>query len=78
MYRERLANEGLMLPMDGSHHVWYVNKERCLIAAIDDATSRIPATAVICFKITYFNKDGWDQWVDSFFLFAYTCIACIT
>lgn len=58
MYRERLANEGLMLQMDGSHHVWYGNKERCLIAAIDDATSRIPAadffpgeTTWACFAI---------------------------
>jgi transposase len=43
LYRERLANEGLMLQMDGSHHRWYGGRESCLIAAIDDATSHIPA-----------------------------------
>ena len=41
--RERLANEGLMLQMDGSHHRWNGKDEWCLVAAIDDATSRIPA-----------------------------------
>lgn len=37
--RERMANEGLMLQMDGSHHKWNGKDEWCLITLIDDATS---------------------------------------
>lgn len=37
--RERSACEGAMLQMDGSHHRWFGNKESCLMAMIDDATS---------------------------------------
>ena len=43
VYRERMACEGLMLQMDGSHHQWNGKDEWCLIALIDDATSEIPA-----------------------------------
>jgi len=43
LWRERMANEGLMLQMDGSHHKWFAGRETCLIATIDDATSEIPA-----------------------------------
>ena len=45
MHRERFANEGMFLQMDGSHHVWNGHDEWCLIALIDDATSNIPAAA---------------------------------
>ncbi len=38
-YRERRAQRGLMIQMDGSHHVWFGEKKSVLIAAIDDATS---------------------------------------
>jgi transposase len=41
-YRERMANEGLLLQMDGSHHEWNGKDRWCLIALIDDATSDIP------------------------------------
>ena len=41
--RERMANEGLLLQMDGSPHCWNGKDQWCLIAAIDDATSKIPA-----------------------------------
>lgn len=41
-YRERMANEGLLLQMDGSHHDWNGKDRWCLIALIDDATSDIP------------------------------------
>lgn len=41
--RERVAHEGAVLQMDGSHHVWYGKNEECLIALIDDATSKIPS-----------------------------------
>jgi biotin operon repressor len=43
VYRERMACEGLLLQMDGSHHRWNGDDEWCLIAMIDDATSEIPA-----------------------------------
>jgi len=40
--RTRMANEGLLLQMDGSPHRYNGKDEWCLIAAIDDATSDIP------------------------------------
>lgn len=40
-YRERMASEGLLLQMDGSHHAWNNRDKWCLIAMIDDATSEI-------------------------------------
>lgn len=43
IYRERMANEGILLQMDGSHHKWNGKDEWCLISVIDDATSNIPA-----------------------------------
>lgn len=39
--RERMPRVGMMLQMDGSHHVWYGNKKNCLIAAIDDANNEV-------------------------------------
>jgi transposase len=56
--RERMACEGLLLQMDGSHHKWNGKDEWCLIAMIDDATSEIPAgkffeseTTIGCMKV---------------------------
>jgi len=56
--RERMANEGLLLQMDGSHHRWNGRDEWCLIAMIDDATSDVPCaeffpgeTTVACLKL---------------------------
>jgi hypothetical protein len=43
VYRERMANEGILLQMDGSHHKWNGKDKWCLISLIDDATSNIPA-----------------------------------
>lgn len=40
--RDRMANEGFFLQMDGSHHAWNGKDKWCLIAIIDDATSDIP------------------------------------
>jgi|LauGreDrversion4_2_1035121.scaffolds.fasta_scaffold182043_1 transposase len=40
--RERSANEGFMLQMDGSTHRWFGKEKTTLIATIDDATSDIP------------------------------------
>jgi len=58
VHRERMANEGLLLQMDGSHHRWNGTDEWCLIAMIDDATSDIPVaeffngeTTVACLKL---------------------------
>lgn len=42
VYRVRMPHEGLLLQMDGSVHRWNGRDEWCLIAMIDDATSRIP------------------------------------
>jgi transposase-like protein len=58
VHRERMANEGLLLQMDGSHHRWNGKDEWCLIAMIDDATSDIPyaeffdgETTLACLKV---------------------------
>lgn len=58
VYRERMACEGLLLQMDGSHHKWNGKDEWCLIAMIDDATSEMPAamffdgeTTLACMKV---------------------------
>lgn len=58
VYRERMACEGLLLQMDGSHHKWNGKDEWCLIGMIDDATSDIPAakffeseTTIGCMKV---------------------------
>ena len=40
--RQRFAQAGYMLQMDGSKHFWWKGEERCLIAGIDDATSDVP------------------------------------
>jgi transposase-like protein len=45
--RERSEAEGYMLQLDGSPHKWNGKDESCLIAAIDDASSDIPA-AILC------------------------------
>lgn len=41
--RERMACRGMMLQMDGSHHVWAGSQKWCLIGSIDDASSEVPA-----------------------------------
>jgi len=40
--RDRMAQTGLLLQMDGSPHYWFGGKQSCLIAAIDDADSDVP------------------------------------
>ena len=40
--RERMAEQGMLLQMDGSPHKWNGKDIWCLILAIDDATSNIP------------------------------------
>jgi transposase len=39
--RERTAQNGVMLQMDGSPHRWFGDIESCLIGAIDDASSTV-------------------------------------
>lgn len=39
--RERMSQAGLLIQMDGSYHKWFGDRESCLIAAIDDATSEV-------------------------------------
>lgn len=39
--RPRYSQAGFMLQIDGSFHRWYNNEETCLIAAIDDSTSKV-------------------------------------
>jgi transposase-like protein len=40
--RERHAEEGYMWQLDGSPEVWFGDEVNCLVALIDDATSKIP------------------------------------
>lgn len=40
--RDRMAQAGVMLQMDGSPERWFGGKQSCLIGAIDDATSEVP------------------------------------
>lgn len=44
--RERYAEEGYMWQMDGSPELWDGKTETCLVALIDDATSKIPFAAL--------------------------------
>lgn len=39
--RERIAQRGILIQMDGSPHEWFGKNKTCLIAAVDDATSEI-------------------------------------
>jgi hypothetical protein len=42
-WRERKSMYGELVQFDGSYHWWFENgEEHCLLAAIDDATSRVP------------------------------------
>ena len=40
--RDRMAQTGIMLQMDGSPDYWFGGKQSCLIGAIDDADSDVP------------------------------------
>jgi len=40
-YRQRAAQRGLMVQMDGSPHLWFGKSPSTLISAIDDATSEV-------------------------------------
>jgi len=51
--RERSANEGFMIQMDGSPHKWFGNEETTLISTIDDATSDIPAARFFSSETTW-------------------------
>ena len=56
--RDRIAQAGVMLQMDGSPHRWFGRQESCLIGAIDDATSEVcgaeffeSETTIGCLKV---------------------------
>ena len=56
--RERMPQPGLLLQMDGSTHRWFDERETCLIAVVDDATSEVIAaeffegeTTLGCLKV---------------------------
>lgn len=66
-YRDRMLQPGLLLQMDGSYHRWFGDRESCLIAAIDDATSEVVQagfyegeTTVACLEVlkTIVEKKG--------------------
>lgn len=44
--RERSANEGAILQMDGSPHRWFGQQETSLLVMIDDATSKVAAAHI--------------------------------
>ena len=47
-WRERMSSCGELVQFDGSYHDWFENgKEKCLLGAVDDATSNIMK---ICFE----------------------------
>ena len=47
-WRERMSSCGELVQFDGSYHDWFENgKEKCLLGAIDDATSNVMK---ICFE----------------------------
>ena len=64
--RDRMPSPGLLLQMDGSTHRWFGNKKSCLIAIIDDATSKLYAeffpseTTQGCLKVLrdFIKKNG--------------------
>lgn len=60
VHRERMAEEGAMLQLDGSHHKWRVGSrdKDCLIAFIDDATSKVPYAKLHEGETTWACFDG--------------------
>lgn len=64
--RDRMSSPGLLLQMDGSSHRWFGDKKSCLIAIIDDATSKLYAeffpseTTQGCLKVLrdFIKKNG--------------------
>lgn len=61
-----MSSPGLLLQMDGSSHRWFGDKKSCLIAIIDDATSKLYAeffpseTTQGCLKVLrdFIKKNG--------------------
>jgi hypothetical protein len=67
VWRARKDNFGEMQQFDGSYHVWFGDKESCLLLSVDDATGKIThakfdinesTIAVFKFWDEYFNKNG--------------------
>ncbi len=66
-WRARKDNFGEMQQFDGSYHIWFGEKESCLLLAVDDATGKIThakfdinesTEAVFKFWLEYFEKNG--------------------
>ncbi len=66
-WRARKENYGEMEQFDGSYHIWFGDKEYCLLLAVDDATGKITYAlfdinesikAVFKFWLSYFEKHG--------------------
>ena len=63
--RPRAAHEGFLLQMDGSPHFYVPHKEWVLIAAIDDATSKIAAAEFYHSETTFNCMDILEQVIKS-------------
>jgi len=67
VWRPRKDNYGEMQQFDGSYHIWFGDKEYCLLLSVDDATGKITharlgynesVKAVFRFWSEYFKKHG--------------------
>ena len=67
VWRARKDNYGEMQQFDGSYHIWFGDKESCLLLAVDDATGKIThakfdinesTIAVFKFWMEYFRRNG--------------------
>jgi len=67
VWRARKDNYGEMQQFDGSYHIWFGDKEYCLLLSVDDATGKITharlgynesVKAVFRFWSEYFDKHG--------------------
>lgn len=66
-YRARKDSYGEMQQFDGCYHIWFGDKEYCLLLSVDDATGKITyaifdvnegVIAVFNFWLDYFKKHG--------------------
>lgn len=66
-WRSRKDNFGEMEQFDGSYHIWFGDKESCLLLSVDDATGKIThgkfdinesTKSVFRFWLEYFDKNG--------------------
>lgn len=67
VHRERASEEGALLQLDGSDHKWleHAVEKDCLIAFIDDATSKIPSSEFHASETTWACIQGLRQVVET-------------